>query len=87
MNCKFSNNCSGDCPKYSLCMYNSLQNQLSEINNQLTFILTALTQITQNVSIESERLTIVENNLTDLITTVVELTNDSETKHTTNKES
>lgn len=87
MNCKFSNNCSGDCPKYSLCMYNSLQNQLSEINNQLTFILTALTQITQNVSIESERLTIVENNLADLITTVVELTNDSETKHTINKES
>jgi hypothetical protein len=68
-------------------MYNSLQNQLSEINNQLTFILTALTQITQNVSIESERLTIVENNLADLITTVVELTNDSETKHTINKES
>jgi hypothetical protein len=68
-------------------MYNSLQNQLSEINNQLTFILTALTQITQNVSIESERLTIVENNLADLITTVVELTNDSETKHIINKES
>jgi hypothetical protein len=68
-------------------MYNSLQNQLSEINNQLTFILTALTQITQNVSIESERLTIVENNLADIITTVVELTNDSETKHTINKES
>jgi hypothetical protein len=68
-------------------MYNSLQNQLSEINNQLTFILTALTKITQNVSTESERLTIVENNLTDLITTVVELTNDSETKHTINKES
>jgi hypothetical protein len=68
-------------------MYNSLQNQLSEINNQLTFILTALTKITQNVSTESERLTIVENNLTDLITTVVELTSDSETKHTINKES
>jgi hypothetical protein len=68
-------------------MYNSLQNQLSEINNQLTFILTALTQITQNVGIESERLTIVENNLTDIITTVVELTNDSETKHIINKES
>jgi hypothetical protein len=68
-------------------MYNSLQNQLSEINNQLTFILTALTQITQNVSIESERLTIVENNLADIITTVVELTNDSETKHIINKES
>jgi uncharacterized protein YoxC len=67
-------------------MYNSLQSQISEINNQLTFILTALTKLTCDVNIQKESLSIVESNLIDAVSTLVQLTNDSETKQL-NKES
>lgn len=81
MNCSFSNNCSGDCPKYNLCMYNSLQNQLSEINNQLSFVLSALTKLTCESNTNNERLTIAEANLIDTVSMLIQLSNDSETKH------
>jgi hypothetical protein len=60
-------------------MYNSIQSQLSEINSQLNFVLNILTQLSCESGIQKERLNIVEANLTDSISTLIELTNDSET--------
>jgi hypothetical protein len=60
-------------------MYNSLQNQLSEINSQINFALNILAQLSCESGIQKERLNIVEANLTDSISTLIELTNDSET--------
>jgi hypothetical protein len=59
-------------------MYNSIENQISEINSQLNFVLNILTQLSSESGIQKERLNIVESNINDLISTVVELTNDSE---------
>jgi hypothetical protein len=59
-------------------MYNSIENQISEINSQLNFVLNVLTQLSSESGIQKERLNIVESNINDLISTVVELTNDSE---------
>jgi sortase (surface protein transpeptidase) len=61
-------------------MYNSIQTQLSEINNQLNFILTTLTMLTCEEGINKERLSIVEANLADTVSTLIDLTNDSESK-------
>jgi hypothetical protein len=62
-------------------MYNSLQNQLSEINNQLSFVLSALTKLTCESNTNNERLTIAEANLIDTVSMLIQLSNDSETKH------
>jgi hypothetical protein len=62
-------------------MYNSLQEQLSEIQKQINFVLTSLAQLTCEKGIQKERLNIVEANVKDLLATVIEITNDSETKH------
>jgi hypothetical protein len=61
-------------------MYKSIQTQLSEINNQLNFILTALTSLTCEEGINKERLSIAEANLTDIVSTLIVLTNDSDSK-------
>jgi hypothetical protein len=61
-------------------MYQSTQTQLSEINKQLNFILNTLGQISCEVGINKEELRIVDANVKDLISTVIDLTkNDSET--------
>lgn len=62
-------------------MYNSVQQQLSEIQQQLNFVLTSLAQISCETAINKERLNIVEINTQDIVSTLIELTNDSETKH------
>jgi hypothetical protein len=62
-------------------MNNSLQEQLSEIQSQLNFILTSLAQLSCELGIQRERINIVENNTNDLLTTVIEITHDSELKH------
>jgi hypothetical protein len=67
-------------------MYNSIQHQLSEINQQLNFVLTILAQISCETGITKKRLNIVEENTKDIVSTLIELTNDSDTKHF-NKES
>jgi hypothetical protein len=62
-------------------MYNSVQQQLSEIQQQLNFVLTSLAQISCEAAINKERLNIAEINTQDIVSTLIELTNDSETKH------
>jgi hypothetical protein len=64
-------------------MYNSIQSQLSEINSQINFVLNILTQLSCESGIHKERLNIAEANLNDAVSTLIELTNDSETKHLT----
>jgi hypothetical protein len=82
MICEFTTTgCSPDCPKFSMCMYKSIQTQLSEINNQLNFILTTLTNLTCQEGITKERLLAAETNISDIISTLIVLTNDSESKH------
>jgi hypothetical protein len=66
-------------------MYNSLQNQLSEINSQINFALNILAQLSCESGIQKERLNIVEMNMADAVSTLIELTNDSETKHEKSK--
>jgi hypothetical protein len=61
-------------------MYKSIQTQISEINNQLNFILTTLTMLTCEEGINKERLSIAEANLTDIVSTLIALTNDSDSK-------
>jgi hypothetical protein len=81
MNCEFNRGlCSTTCPKYALCMYNSMQEQFSEIQKQLNFILSSLTQISCEVGIQKERLVINDANLKDMLSMIIEITNDSETK-------
>jgi hypothetical protein len=58
-----------------------MQEQLSEIQKQINFVLSILAQLTCEVGIQKERLNIVEANVKDLLTTIIEITNDSETKH------
>jgi hypothetical protein len=82
MTCEFgANDCSHNCPKFSICMYKSVQTQLSEINNQLNFILTTLTALTCKEGINEKRLSTVEANLSDIVSTLIALTNDSDSKH------
>jgi hypothetical protein len=65
-----------------MCIYKSTQNQLSEINQQLNFILNTLGQLTCEVGINKEKLQIVNADVKDLVSTVIDLTkNDSETIH------
>jgi uncharacterized ferritin-like protein (DUF455 family) len=46
MNCNFDPNvCSVNCKKYSLCAYYSIQNQFIELQSQLNFIYTTITDI------------------------------------------
>jgi hypothetical protein len=59
-------------------MYNSIQNQLSEINSQLNFILSILTQISNETGTQKEHLNVIDINMNDIISTLIELTNDSE---------
>lgn len=88
MICNFGdNNCSPECPKFSICMYNSIQTQLSEINGQLSFILQTLTHLTCEEGIINERVSLVEKNINDIVSTLIDMTNDSETKQKKNKES
>jgi hypothetical protein len=58
-----------------------MQEQLSEIQAQINFILTTLAQVSCEVGMHKERLNIEEANIKDLLSTVIEITNDSETKH------
>jgi hypothetical protein len=62
-------------------MYNSIQNQLSEINLQLNFVLNILTQVSQKTGIQQEKIQIIDENMNDIISTMIELTNDSEMIH------
>jgi hypothetical protein len=61
-------------------MYNSLQEQLSEIHTQLNFILTTLAQVSCEVGIHKERLNITDSDIKTLLATILEITNDSDTK-------
>jgi hypothetical protein len=61
-------------------MYKSIQTQLSEINNQLNFILTTLMTLSCEEGITKERLSVAEANLGDIVSTLIALTNDSDTK-------
>jgi hypothetical protein len=61
-----------------MCGYSFIQNQLSEINQQLNFILKALTQVSCESGIQKERIDILETNMNDVLTTIIEITNDSE---------
>lgn len=82
MNCKFESvSCSTECPKYTICMYAAIQNQLSEIQMQLNFILTTLTTLSYEEGITKERVNILEANTKDIVSTLIDLTNDSETTH------
>jgi hypothetical protein len=58
-----------------------MQEQFSEIQKQLNFILSSLTQISCEVGIQKERFIINEANLKDMLSMIIEITNDSETKH------
>jgi hypothetical protein len=62
-------------------MYNSIQSQLSEINLQLNFVLNILTQVSQKTGIQQEKIQIIDENMNDIISTMIELTNDSEMIH------
>jgi hypothetical protein len=64
-------------------MYKSIQGQLSEINSQINFVLNILTQLTCESGLQKEHLDFVEKNVNDAISTLIELTNDSETKQLT----
>jgi hypothetical protein len=57
-----------------------MQEQFSEIQKQLNFILSSLTQISCEVGIQKERLIINDANLKDMLSMIIEITNDSETK-------
>jgi hypothetical protein len=79
MNCKFDAlSCSPECPKFSVCMFNSIQSQISEIQSQLSFILNTLAQYACETGINKERINIIEANTTDIVSTLIEITNDSE---------
>jgi archaellum component FlaC len=62
-------------------MYAAIQNQLSEIQMQLNFILTTLTTLSYEEGITKERVNILEANTKDIVSTLIDLTNDSETTH------
>jgi hypothetical protein len=57
-----------------------MQEQLSEIQKQLNFILSSLTQMSCEIGIQKERLIINDANLKDMLSMIIEITNDSETK-------
>lgn len=43
MKCNFdANKCTIECPKYAMCAYYSIQNQLSEIQSQLNFLYSSI---------------------------------------------
>jgi hypothetical protein len=67
-------------------MYKSIQIQLSEINNQLSFILTSLANVINEEDLLNKR---IENNTSDIaevVTSLISILNDSE-KIQQNKES
>jgi hypothetical protein len=58
-----------------------MQEQLSEIQRQLNFVLASLAQVSCEVGIQKERLIINDANIKDMLSMIIEITNDSETKH------
>jgi uncharacterized protein YoxC len=60
-------------------MFNSLQKQISEINNQLTFLLTALSKLTSDVNKDRDNLMTINENISDIVASIIQITNDSET--------
>jgi peptidoglycan hydrolase CwlO-like protein len=46
MNCEFNpNKCSATCNKYSVCIFYSIQNQISELQSQINFIYKTISDI------------------------------------------
>jgi hypothetical protein len=60
-------------------MYKSIQNQLSEINSQINFVLNILTQLMCESGLQKEHLNCVDADIDDIISTLIKLTNDSTT--------
>jgi hypothetical protein len=62
-------------------MYKSIQTQLSEINSQINFIFNILTNLTNESVLQKNNIFTIETNLNDIISTVIDITNDSEMIH------
>lgn len=47
MTCKFSSECTSNCPKYTMCAYYAVQRQISDINEQIGFIYQTLSKLSE----------------------------------------
>jgi hypothetical protein len=62
MTCNFDSNvCSINCKKYALCSYYSIQNQFIDLQSQLNFIYTTITDILKNNEDNDTKIKLLEN--------------------------
>lgn len=47
MTCKFNSECTSNCPKYTMCAYYAVQQQISDINEQIGFIYRTLNKLSE----------------------------------------
>lgn len=79
--------CQTTCPKFVICMYNSIQKQIIELNKQVNFLFLSFSNSTlENISIKEE-IEKLKTDRDDLLSACLQLSNDSETIQTTTKES
>jgi hypothetical protein len=57
-----------------------MQEQISEIQVQLNFVLSTLGHLSCEGGIQKQRLNIAEANIEDLLSSIIEITNDSDPK-------
>jgi hypothetical protein len=68
-------------------MYKSIQTQLSKINEQLNFIFVTISNNICDNFTTNEKISAMSEDINDIISSLLQITNDSETILTTTKES
>jgi hypothetical protein len=69
MTCNFDpNSCSVNCKKYSICAYYAIQNQFSEVQSQLNFIYTTISDILKTSETADTKINLLESAVFKYIT-------------------
>jgi hypothetical protein len=62
MMCNFDpNNCSVNCKKYPICAYYAIQNQISDLQSQMNFIYTTISDILKSSETADTKLNLLES--------------------------
>jgi hypothetical protein len=79
--CSFeSGKCSVECKKYSMCAYMSVQKQMSDFQEQISFIYTTLKNLLDNNEYLQSIITDLDNKVMIFTEDILNLYNDSEMK-------
>lgn len=85
--CNFSNNCSVECKKYSMCAFMSIQSQLLNIQEQFNFVFKTLNTLIEDNNSVNNKIKSLDTKVMTFTEELLELYNDSEkNKESSNEE-